>query len=169
MNGAGNFTLRAGPNRTLLQTVGFTASSYDKLEFDFNRILSNFSSLFKADTTLNLTLSLENFTLATGQTKDFRVIYSFAHVYLDNNQTKPAVNNSNASNTTTNGTRPNTTNSTNSTNGTRTNTTNGTNSTNATNSSNSSNNSNTTNSSSTIQRFGFRVELLNKVNLGKDA
>jgi hypothetical protein len=96
--GSGNFTLRIN-NRTVA-ILPFKDSDLLPIGFDFAQIMANVnnSMLFLTDTVLNMTLSVENFTLT--KLTDFRAIFLASNRYADNNRTKPAVVSNSTSNTT---------------------------------------------------------------------
>ncbi len=83
LNGNGTFTLRI--NSTVVQQISFTSDKRDVIQFDFDKIMNNSTlrKLFMAGQKLNISITLENFTMNKNQTKDFRVSYSFSHNYYD--------------------------------------------------------------------------------------
>jgi hypothetical protein len=86
LNGNGNFVLRL--NDKVAQTISFTPQTKEVIEFDFAALMKNtsFASEFRTGRSLKISIGLENFVEAPGETKDFRVNYAFAFNYFD---TKP--------------------------------------------------------------------------------
>ncbi|CDW84292.1 a-macroglobulin complement component [Stylonychia lemnae] len=85
INGDGQFVLRV--NNTVAQTIQFTADKKDAIEFDFTSILSDskFASLKTPNSSVSISLSLENFNQQKGETSDFKVNYAFTYSYFDLN------------------------------------------------------------------------------------
>jgi hypothetical protein len=82
--GNGNFSLRF--NNKTVAILPFRDTNANTISFDFMKIFNdaNNSYLFQKDTVLNVSLTLENFTL-TNKLVDFRVMFVAAHRYVDNN------------------------------------------------------------------------------------
>ncbi len=83
LNGDGTFALRI--NGQVVQSISFTPKSKEAIEFDFASIMTNskFSGFFKPGRKLNISISLDNFKPAPGETRDFRVNYAFSFNYYD--------------------------------------------------------------------------------------
>ena len=81
LNGNGDFVLRL--NGLQAQKISFTPDTRELIEFDFDKIMRESAFLFQTNTTLNITIALENFVLREGEKKDFRVNFAFTFNYYD--------------------------------------------------------------------------------------
>ena len=83
LNGNGSFVLSV--NGVAAQRIFFTSDNQQAIQFDIASIASskNFNSMFTSGKTVQLSVALQNFTIDSGETEDFKVQYAFSFQYFD--------------------------------------------------------------------------------------
>ncbi len=80
INGDWKFVLRL--NGQKVQYIKFNSTMRERIQFYFESIKKNYPNLLAKGSNLDANLSLEDFIAKKGETKDFKINYSFSHPFL---------------------------------------------------------------------------------------